>query len=70
MLGIVMEMFVFLTAWTVFQRPMTDYEPLVTFVVAFQVSILGLLGVLVFVIPTLMARVRNYVENILMEEYE
>lgn len=70
MLAVILEAFVILTLWAVTQKPMTDYDPLVTFVVAFQLSIVMLSGVFAFMMPTVRRCVRNYVENILMEEYE
>lgn len=59
-----------LTFWVASQRPMFEYEELAVFVFIFQISVLMCLGMLCFITPTVMSRVRRYVENILMEEYE
>lgn len=59
-----------LTFWAASQRPMFDYDELAVFVFILQISVFMCLGMLAFIMPTVMSRVRNYVENILMEEYE
>lgn len=68
--GLFMIWLSILTFWAASQRPMFEYEELAVYVFIFQISVLMCLGMLSFIVPTIMSRVRRYVENILMEEYE